>query len=524
MPAGKPCARYGVLAAILATLGSPEIRPGAGIDAYLKARKVLDLGVQALGGEEALRATRTVRREVSGDWYGSGQGPRPERFSGPTLTPPRSNGRSRITSFIDYDGGRWLEQAVESDFAGDSITRVTAAAEDLGFETITYRAEKPFYRTFADPDLRALRTGRLRRHPEGLLRMALDRPETLEWVGEEDVSGRRQQIISFTDTLGTRILLYFDAPTHRMTRSEILRSHPIAGDSSSDVVFDDYRKAGALMLPFHTVDRRAGVPVEAVRASTIEVNGAFPEERLRPPLEFARMVEDPAEQSVEDLGGGLYLIRGPYNTLFAAFRDHVVVFEAPVSSAYSGAGLERVRATVPDKPIRFLVSTHFHFDHVAGVRTYVAEDVPVVTTPDAKGVIERVVSARHTMHPDRLSAHPRAARIETVTRQRVFDDGANRAELHDFGPTEHCAQILAAYFPRQKVLFVPDLWDIISTEQLIAGADAVSMARKIRDLGLEVERVIPVHGAPGTMPMLRRALAARAKYFPEEGAVGKGGR
>src|SRR5262249_27211758 len=99
---------------------------------------------------------------------------------------------------------------------------------------------------------------------------------------------------------------------------------------------------------------------------------------------------------------------------------------------------------------------------------------------------------------------------------RIFNDGVNRAEVYDFGPTPHCAQILVAYFPRQKVLFVPDLWDIISPEQPIAGADAVAMARKIRDLHLEVDRIIPGPGAPGTMAMLRQGLAVRARYFPDE--------
>lgn len=499
--------------AVATTLVSGEVTRTPGLESYARAREILDAGVRAIGGEEALRVARVVRRQMSGDWYGSGQGSRPEPFLGPTLTPPRSNARNRIMSLIDYAGNRWFDEAVESESTTDEVTRITAVAEDQGFETITYRDERPFHRDFHAQDLPALRAGRLRRYPEGLLRMALDRPEGLEWVGEGTELGRKQRVVSFTDPVGARVLLYFDAETNLLTKSEILRSHAIAGDSFSDVVYDDYRAVERLRLPFHCIDRRAGVPTEETRARSIELNVIFPEERWQSPSDFARMLEDPPGQSVEQLGEDLYMIRGPYNSIFAVFRDDVVVFEAPLSGKYSKAGLDLVHVTAPGKPIRCVVSTHFHFDHVAGVRTYVAEGVPIVTTPDAKGVIERVASAQHTMHPDALSRSPQSPRVETVTDKRVFDDGTNRAELYDFGPTEHVAQMLVAYFPKQKVLFVADLWDIVSTDLVIAGSDAVTLAQRIRERGLQVERIIPVHGVPGTMEMLNNGLAIRAKYF-----------
>jgi hypothetical protein len=60
----------------------------------------------------------------------------------------------------------------------------------------------------------------------------------------------------------------------------------------------------------------------------------------------------------------------------------------------------------------------------------VAEDVPILTTPDAKAVIERVATARQTMRPDALSRKPRKPRIETVVGRRVLDDGTHRAEIY----------------------------------------------------------------------------------------------
>jgi glyoxylase-like metal-dependent hydrolase (beta-lactamase superfamily II) len=499
---------------LLTSLAGAQTAPSTpALQSYFKARAVLDAGIRAVGSLEALRAVRTVRREMAGDWFGSGQNQRPYLATAPTLTPPPSNSQTKLSSFIDYEGRRWLDEAIESDSSGDYIVRLTAAAAGHGFETITFRDEKPLYRAFSDPDLTSIRTRRFRRHPEGLLLMAVERPESLQWLGPAKALGREQRVISLTDPLGTVVILYFDANTGLLTKSETLRDHSIAGDSFSEVIYRDYRQVGNLKLPFHYLDRVGGIPYEEMRVSSIELNAPFPEDRFRAPQDFVAIENDPAEPSVQQFGEGLYLIRGPYNCMFAVFRDHVVVFEAPINGAYAENCLKFIRATVPNKPIRYLVSTHFHFDHIAGVRTYAANGIPIITTPDAKGVIERSVARRHTMRPDGLSHNPANSRIETVSGKRILDDGANRAELYDFGPTAHVSQLLVVYFPRQRVLFEADVWDPISAELPIGGTDTVNMAKKIQQLGLEVECIVPVHGIPGTKEMLDRGLAIRAKYM-----------
>ncbi|HEU5393312.1 MAG TPA: hypothetical protein VFV36_00785, partial [Candidatus Methylomirabilis sp.] len=308
--------------------------------------------MEAIGGAEALGAVGIVRRRMSGDWFGSGQSRRPYLVQGPTMDPPPTTQHTTIVSVIDYAGNRWLDESLEFDDAGDSITRIQAATVEQGFESLTYRDEKPFFRAFSREDLQGLLSRRLRRHPEGLLRLALGRPETLEWVGPGEALGRKQRVISLADPAGTRVLLYFDAKTNLLTRSETLRQHPLAGDSAAEVLYDDYRRVGRLKLPFHYIDRVAGIPTEEMRAASIEIDAPFPEDRLRPPRESAMMAEDPAQPAVRDLGDGLHLIRGPYNVVFAVFRDHVLAIEAPMSARYAEDCLALIRATAPGKPIR----------------------------------------------------------------------------------------------------------------------------------------------------------------------------
>lgn len=490
-----------------------QTSPSPGLDSYFKAKKVLDAGVKAIGGEDALQSVKVVHRELAGDWFGSGQSQRPHTANVPTLSPPPTFQHTKLSSWIDYRQDRWFEQSIEYDDLGDAVTRAQAVTPKNGFETITYQREKPFHRTSPSHDLSGLLTVKQRRYPEGLLLMSLNRPTALRWVAEAIEFNRKQDIISLSDPLGTVVLLYFDASTHLLTKSETLRSHPIAGDSYAEIIYQDYRRVGDLKLPFRCVDRAAGVPTEDMRATVIEANTPFPEDRLRPQNVFAEMNNDPSEQTVQKLSDGLYLLRGPYNCMFAVFQDHVVVFEAPLNSQYTRKSLELIRATVPDKPVRYVVSTHFHYDHVAGVRPYVAASIPVLAPPDAKGSIEGVVLAKHTMQRDDLSLQPKPIRVETITDRKILDDGSNRVELYNVGPTQHVSQLLVAYFPKAKILFVADIWDILSNEFAIGGADAAALSRKIQELRLDVERIVPVHGAPAAIQRLNEAVAIRSKYF-----------
>jgi glyoxylase-like metal-dependent hydrolase (beta-lactamase superfamily II) len=491
---------------------SASTADGEGLRSYHRARDVLDAAVRAIGGLDALRASDTVRRRLSGGWTDVGQGPRPHHVAGPTLEAPPAHFRDEVVTLVDYARGRSVEVLDESNHLGDRIVQVDVVTTDYAFRSTTYFDEKPLLLSFGPEELPSLRARALRRHPEGLLRMALDRPQTLGWAGSGVEFGHPHQVISFCDPVGTLVRLYVDETTHLLTKAETLRAHPVAGDTSTEVVFLDHRPAGRLRLPHRYVDRVAGIPTQVMEVSLIELDVEPEEERFRAPREVARVEPDPPEPAVEVLGDGLYLIRGPYNSVFADLGGEVAVFEASRDSGYAERCLDLVRRTLPGRPVRWLVATHFHHDHLAGIRPYVAEGVTILTTPDARDVIAQVASRRGTMQADAQILRPQAPVIETVSGRRVLGQGRRRVEIHDFGPTEHAAQILVAWFPGEGVLFQADLLDVGSKDLVLAGPDTVRMAERIRTLGLDVRRIVPVHGWPAPRETLDRALAVRARH------------
>jgi alkyl sulfatase BDS1-like metallo-beta-lactamase superfamily hydrolase len=52
--------------------------------------------------------------------------------------------------------------------------------------------------------------------------------------------------------------------------------------------------------------------------------------------------------------------------MFVAFRDYVLVLEAPTPQFAADSVLEAVKRTVPGKPVRYVAFSHHHDDHGAG--------------------------------------------------------------------------------------------------------------------------------------------------------------
>jgi len=476
--------------AILDWLSQIGVRPR---DA--RASNVLDQGVKAMGGSAALAAIGTVRREFIDAWIDPSQGQRPWH-GGPDELPPPNNGgveRTPVVSSIDYPHDRWLERQEYLDPPQEHVLVGEAVGAERGFRTIQYRDEQPFFEEFAASDLAGMTTRKFRRHPEGILRMALARADTLEWIDDD--------VISFADPQGMRVQLYFDPRTHLLAKSATARDHPLLGRTTSETTYSDYRAVGALQLPFKYLDRSIGAPTRSMQMTAIQLDVAVPEAQFTPPSQFVVVQHPPNTPQLEQISKSLYLVRGPYNVMFSVFPKDVVVFEAPISTQYAEQILELVRTVAGSKPIRCVVASHFHYDHLAGLAAFAARGIPILAPSDAKETIERAMALKGL-----------AANIEVVSRQKVLDEGNVRARVYDFGPAPHVAQMLGAYFPDEKLLYIADLLDVLTEELVIAGTDAVPLRQKIRELGLEVQRFVPVHGLPISGEQFAAGYRVRAKY------------
>ena len=70
------------------------------------------------------------------------------------------------------------------------------------------------------------------------------------------------------------------------------------------------------------------------------------------------------------LAPGVWLARGGSHNFFVIeMADHLVIFEPLLFERRSEAVIAAAKRSAPGKPIRHIVLSHFHDDHMGGVRT-----------------------------------------------------------------------------------------------------------------------------------------------------------
>jgi glyoxylase-like metal-dependent hydrolase (beta-lactamase superfamily II) len=472
---------------------------------YAQAREVLEAGIKAVGGAESLQAIADVTRELTGVRTDEGQGMQPVPSS-QSEHPPVTNTYAKGTSIRDLRGGRSMEYQETAIFGGQPLIfrRVVTGSTAFFANYVTKNI-----RIILPAALPGARAGTFRRYPESLLQTAWNRPETLRYLGEADYEGQRQRVISFADADGTEVALYFDARTNLLTKTETLADDPVLGDITVETIYSDWRAVDKVRLPFRYVDKVGGVMLQDIKITSTTLNTNPSDNLFAMPEGFAKIEPTPPVPVIKKINEDVYALLGPYNSMFVRFKDYVLVVEAGLNNRYSQAAIAEIKKIAPDKPIRYLISTHFHFDHLSGVRSYIAEGTTIVTTPTAKTIIEQAARRTHTMRPDALSRVPKAPVIETLSNaRRVFEDGTHRVELYKIS-SPHVGEMIIAYLPNEKLLFEGDMLDISEAGLVPAGDDTVDLANKLKELGLQVEQIIPVHGRMGTISDLEQALAQR---------------
>jgi len=490
-----------VLFVAAAAWSQPAAPPSAALKSYTHARDVLDRALAASGGAAALQAVKDVTRTGSGTAYNQGQSLRPGD--------PYSTRAVEVMSVADFAQGRSVNEQVTTPIGGLSTkTRAVLRGESgFGHNLLTNVV------TPATPGgVTGARTA-LRRDPLSILVTASRRADTLRYVGEDVVDGEKNDVITFADADGTQVTLYVGARSGLLTKYETIADNPVLGDTVTETKLSDYRPVGGVQAPFRVVTRVAGQVTQDVKYTDIKVN-ASPEAALYDPPAAAPQVTPlpgPATVTVTKIADDVFLLGGSsHNSLLVTFPDHSLLVEAPLSDDRTQALTAKIKEIAPGKPVRYVVMTHYHFDHSGGLRGWIAQGATIVTTAGNKAFVEQVASAKHTIRPDDLSRAPKAATVETYTGKRVFSAGDRTVELYDVGPDPHVAEMTVAYLPKERMLFVADLFSIPAEGPLApAGAATREFAGKIQALGLQVDKIAPTHGRIGTIDELKQVVSAK---------------
>lgn len=472
--------------------------PSASQKAFGTARQALDGAITAHGGLEALKAIKDVQRTGNATAYNQGQSLRPGT--------PYSTRTVSVKTVTDFAKGRSVTETVTTPSGG---IRTPGRAVLRGDEGFTFAALTNVMTPLSPAGLGGAKTA-LRRDPAALLLTAAGRAETLRDLGDATFENRKHRVITFADSDGSQIALFIDAQTRRVSKFETLADNAVLGDVTAEVVFSDYRPVNGVQLPYRVVNRAGGEMTQDLQYSEIKANTTPADSLFEPPAGAAAGKPLPGAGTVvaTRLADGVFFVEGSsHNSLAVVLADSILLIEAPLGEERSQAVIAKLAEVVPGKPIKSVVATHYHYDHSGGLRAHIASGATIYTTAGNRDFITKLAAAPHTIKPDALSRKPATPKVEVVSAKKQLGDAAHPVELYDVGPSPHVDEMLVAYLPKDKILFVADLFGIPPQGPIPPGTPANrDLSDKLKKLGIDVQSIAPAHGKVGTIKDLQKAL------------------
>ena len=355
--------------------------------------------------------------------------------------------------------------------------------------------------------------------PHGFLKGALAQGANPQFITRNEYGGR-VTVVSYM--VGNKYRVNGTINSDNLVqRVQTWVPNPVVGDLYTEFVYTQYRDVNGVMLPrFHNhvdFDDGGSTPnpsggdhgfgLETFTAARINV----PNAALTVPDNVRTATVQPPNVQSSMLGQGLWLIAGgSHNSVLIEFRDYVAVIEAPLNEARSLAVIAEVNRLVPNKPIRYLVNTHHHWDHLGGIRTYVHEGATVVTHENNKPYYQEVLRAgTWNLEPDRFSLFPpeewsEGYIFETVREKYILGDDTRTVELYNIQGLPHVAGMLIAYFPREKIVVQADLFNAAAT---MANANARAFNNNLQRLKLDVQQIVGIHGTPVPIAQFQQVVS-----------------
>ena len=502
-------------------LGSLLFATGA-VAQVTTASALLHQAIDAQGGEEVLRSIHTVQWTASGYRNELEQSERPE---GPYLTDFLT-----IREVDDYASGssfRSVDTAVYPLYKYASTTTMADgfAMQSQGGPVVV-----------GTPEVVQIERERMALNPERLLLTALNSPDA-RTEANTVLQGIPQNVVIFSLD-GSPVRIFLNAYTHLPTAMDY--SGPLAHTSYyaflGDVTLRTYYSLwwlakGGVHLPLQRTVEGNGMPDQMFVISKLEINTPLTESDLTipaaikakfnpnaPPRDLEKaQLGNPAKPSSE-LAQGIVFIPGSWNTTLIRQQDGVVILEAPISSGYSAQVIAEAHKRFPGVPIKAVITTSDSWPHIAGIREFVAQRIPIYALDLNRPILERLIKANRTSKPDSLAKSPRAADFHLVSQRTTLGSGSNRIEIIPIRGETSERQMMV-YFPEHHLLYGSDPFQQMPDGSFFYPQTVTELTDAVKRENLEPKQFFMMHVGLTPWADLEKAIAAAKSQNSPDGTL-----
>jgi len=473
---------------VILVLAVGVLLPGVGNGQEPKA--ALDGVVKAMGDVKSLQYAG------SGAYFFLGQS------VSPGAPPPRFNLKS-YTRTVDYDTPSMRDEFVrtQADPSARGGGGVPLVGEQRQLQAVSgTQAWNQVGENSPTPALAAV-TDRLHQlwiTPHGVIKAAMKHNATVEAQTE---GGKNISVISFAVPGQLKVKAFINE-RNLVNKVESWSTNPVLGDMLTETTYSDYKDFGGVQFPTRITQKQAGFATLDLTVSEVKLNA--PADVQMPDSVRQASVKVQTDKVAD---GVWYLTGGTHHSVLVEMNDHLIVIEGPLNDARALAVIDEVKKTVPNKPIKYVVNTHHHFDHAGGLGPFVAEGATIITHDVNKAFFEKSLAAPRTVQPDKLAQSAKKATVEGMQDKRVLTDGTRTMELYLIQGTVHDDGIIMAYLPKEKLLVEADVYTPAAPNAAPPAQPNplhVNLYDNLERLKLTVDQILPIHGRKVPMAELQK--------------------
>jgi len=301
------------------------------------------------------------------------------------------------------------------------------------------------------------------------------------------------------------LTLFVNSLTGQLTKLETQEHDFYMRDVPLEVDFSDWAPAGEIAFPHKLRLVRDGLTLFEETVSSVTANPTFEATEFDFPggatpsfdaalyargelshqwyylldsigLPFSGV--DVAITSRDVATGVLQLLGGSHHSFLVEQQNGIVLVDAPLHEDRGHALSAFIAGRFPGKPITHIVASHFHEDHVSGIRQVLGENpsAQLVVHESVQAAWREILGKPSKLHPDALAERPRDVSIVTVPNagQLVLADPAHTLTLYPLA-SEHAADLLFAHEQSSNTVFVVDVYSPGNSTQLNADDFAASL-------------------------------------------------
>jgi glyoxylase-like metal-dependent hydrolase (beta-lactamase superfamily II) len=328
---------------------------------------------------------------------------------------------------------------------------------------------------------------------------------------------RKLKIISFT--FGKHRINGTINEDNLLERVETRIANPVRGDMNYEAEYSQWKEVDGVKFPgnFHNhtdwdnetqpPNYNGGHNSFGLTVATIKPNDCG--QALTVPANVQNAQPAPITVTTTTLAPGVtYLTGGTHHSVAVEFNDYIALIEAPLNQARTLAVFDRLRQMYPNKPIKYVVNSHNHFDHLGGIRTAFHEGATIITQSSNHDFYKNEVLSHDvwTLDPDRLSLYPptefdEGYQFEDVDTRYTLSDGTRNLDVYYVQGSPHAEGMLMAYLPKEKILVEADVYTPPPAGASLPAtppAAAVNLYDNIKGYKLDVQTIAGLHGRTAT--------------------------